>query len=505
MELRPYQLDAIEGLRAELRAGKRRLILQASTGAGKTVIASEMIRSAAERGKSVLFVAHARELVRQCHRKLEEFGVRAGIIMRGEVPDSFAGVQVCSKDTLRSWLKRKKIDRPKCDVLFYDEAHRSLGPTFLAISRDHPDAVVIGLTATPARGDGRGLGELYDGMVQVCPMAELIKLGFLVPCRVFAPYRPDLKGLRVTKSDYVLNSLQKRMDRNDLIGDIVDHWKELASDRQTIVFASGVQHSIHLKDQFIAAGVPAAHVDGKTPTEERDDTFRMFLSGDVQVLCNCDVASEGTDLPIASCCVLARPTKSIVKYKQMVGRVMRPWPGKEDALILDHSGCVFAHGFPDEEVPWSLDGRKTIQQAIADNNAARPKREATVCKKCYCAYFGMHCPNCGEAAPRRGRNVQTVDGELVEVNRGKVYEATWEEKQRFWRRCVAIAANRFKPIGMAVAMFSKQFSVPPWTVRPSLDPMPQHGQWKQRADVLFPNYVKHAIDREYEKIGTVPP
>ena len=244
-------------------------------------------------------------------------------------------------------------------------------------------------------------------MVCAIPTKELVRLGFLVPCRIFAPYRPDLKGLKTTKSDYVLDQLQTRMDVAELVGDVVEHWKELAKDRQTIVFASGVQHSIHLKDEFIKHGIPASHVDGGTPLDERDDAFRMFLSGDVQVLCNCDVATEGTDLPIAACCVLARPTKSIVKYKQMIGRVMRPWPGKVDALILDHAGCVYRHGFPDEDVPWTLDGNAKIQDAILKQRKKGERSEPIICKKCHCAYHGMNCPNCGYAPPKRGRSVTT--------------------------------------------------------------------------------------------------
>lgn len=488
MVLREYQADAVDRLRTELRAGRRRLVLQASTGAGKTVMASEIIGSAVAKGRSVLFVAHARELVKQCSDKLSRFCVPHGIIMRGEVPVDHHQVQVASKGTILSWIQRKKLDPPPADVIIVDECHRSLSTWWRHLIDLYPKAVLIGLTATPARGDGRGLGELYEGMVQAAPSSQLIREGYLVPTRVFAPYRPDLKGVKITRGDYAKNDLCLAMDKARLVGDIYLHWRQLAEDRPTIVFASGIDHSLHIRDLFIAKGVPAAHIDGGTDPEERDEALRMLANGDVQVLTNCDVLTEGVDIPIVSCCVLAKPTRSVVKYRQMAGRIQRPAPGKTDALLLDHSGAVYLHGFPDDDIEWTLDAKTNIRDAVAKQREAKGLAEPTVCKKCFCTYRGRGCPNCGTEAPsRRGKPVEVTEGTLTEVGRGKAHEASQEERQRFWNRCLAIAANKGRDFRMAYGMYAKQMGHTPAS---TLKNYPNKHQWRERVADVFPQYVK---------------
>lgn len=456
--IRLYQKDAIQRMRDAIRRGCRRIILVAPTGAGKTVMAAEIIKCAVEKGKRVLFLAHRRELIHQCSEKLSRFGVPHGIVMAGEDECVYAPVQVASKDTLLSRaIRRKKIQLPPADIVFIDEAHRSLSKWYKHLVELYPSAVLIGLTATPARGDGRGLGELYETMVESAKCSQLVKEGYLVPVRAFAPYRPDLKGVRYTKKDYLLDDLQLRMDKPQLIGDVVEKWLELAADRQTIVFASGVEHSIHLKDKFIAAGIAAAHIDAKTPLDERADILRWFTTGDVQVICNCDVLTEGVDLPCASCVVLARPTRSIVVFRQQIGRILRPFEGKVDALIIDHAGSIYRHGFPDDDITWSLDSKTRVEQSVQENFKQHPGSVPTVCKKCFCAYRGSQCPNCGHRAQRRGRSVEMKDGHLTELKRGEVHEIGHEERQRYWHKCLAIGAHKGWRCAIAAVMYKKQF------------------------------------------------
>src|SRR6516162_8899478 len=195
---------------------------------------------------------------------------------------------------------------------------------------------------------------MFEIIVEGPPVAELIKAGYLVPTRVYAPYRPDLSGVRVERGDYVENQLAERMDKQQLVGDIATHWLRLAKRRPTVAFATSVGHSVHLRNQFRASGVLAEHIDGSTPVEERDRTLARLAAGTVEVVCNYMVLTEGWDQPKVSCLVLARPTKHMGLYRQMVGRVLRPAPGKADALILDHAGAVFEHGFVDEPVIWTL-------------------------------------------------------------------------------------------------------------------------------------------------------
>ncbi len=499
MDLRPYQVDAINRLRSLVGGGKKRLILQMTTGGGKTVCAAELIRLAVSKGKRVLFLAHRRELVRQCADKLRAFGVTHQVIMAdqdtGRVLVTYSNpVQVASKDTLWSRAMRsKRIDLPPADLVICDEAHRSLSKTWVALINKYPEATVIGLTATPSRKDGSAMGSIYDDMVKAISCQELISGGYLVPFKVFAPYRPSLKGVKVVAGDYNKVQLEERMDKVELVGDIVANWKELAGDRQTIVFASGIEHSMHICQEFTRAGVTAVHVDGETPPDERDESFKMVMNGDVQVLCNCDVCVEGTDLPPVSCIVLARPTKSIVRYKQMVGRGMRPWPGKEHAVLLDHAGCVYFHGFPEDDVEWSLEGGK-VEERTAAKKKAKGESEPIICKKCHCAFRnGSRCPNCGaEVKVRKPKAVKTKDGSLTELKRGETYQATREEKQRFWHYCLGVTANRGQTLRVAAGMYSGHFGEPPWKTS-DMSHMPARNQWQSRTCDVFPHFVKERV------------
>jgi DNA repair protein RadD len=259
------------------------------------------------------------------------------------------------------------MDLPDAALVVVDEAHHAPAQTYRQLLRAYPEALILGMTATPCRGDGRGLGDIFEMMVETPPVAELIELGFLVGTRVYAPSRPDLTGVRVERGDYVERQLADRMDRPQLVGDVVTHWLRLAERRRTVVFASGVAHSVHLRDEFRAAGIWAEHIDGSTPVEQRDEILKKVDAGTVEVVCNAMVLTEGWDCPAVSCLVLARPTRHMGLYRQMVGRVLRPAPGKTDALTLDHAGAVFEHGFVEDPVLWTL---------ATNRRAENPKQRA---------------------------------------------------------------------------------------------------------------------------------
>ncbi len=190
------------------------------------------------------------------------------------------------------------------------------------------------------------------------PGPELIEQKHLVRTRVFAPVKPDLRGVETRTGDYVESQLAERMDRINLVGDIVSHWHQYGERRKTVCFAVNVQHSLHIRDEFIKSGVRAAHVDGRMPKPERDAVLARLASGEFELITNCMVLTEGWDMPEVSCCILARPTKKMGLYRQMVGRVLRPAPGKLNAIVLDHSGAVFRHGFVEDRVEWTLDPEK---------------------------------------------------------------------------------------------------------------------------------------------------
>jgi DNA repair protein RadD len=247
MILRPYQLDSVARIIAAIDP-----MVVAPTGSGKTVIVAEVIRQA--ENKLVLVIAHRRELIKQMGDKLADFGITAGIILAGEPMNQMARVQVASVQTLWSRCMRGNTDLPPADIVVIDEAHHCRARTYRRIVESYPNAKIIGLTATPSRRDGRGLGATFKTMIETPQVEQLIDLGFLVKTRVYAPSTPDLKGIHTRQGDYVESELAERVDRPELVGDIVSHWHRLAERRPTVVFATSVAHSIHLCEEFRKIG-----------------------------------------------------------------------------------------------------------------------------------------------------------------------------------------------------------------------------------------------------------
>ena len=271
MMLRPYQIEAIDEVQKVVAAGWRRVIAVAPTGSGKTVISSAIIKTAIADGKRILVLAHTREIIRQTSLKLYGHGIEHGIIQAGLVANPERPVQVANIQTL--WTRAMRLDRmplPPADLLIVDEAHHCPATTYRKIIAEYPNAVLIGMTATPCRGDGRGLGGIFNVIVETPQVAELIEQKYLVRTRVYAPVDPDLRGVETRHGDYVELQLAVRMDRADLVGDIVSHWHKYGERRKTVCFAVSVAHSLHIRNEFIKSGVRAEHVDGSTPKAERD-------------------------------------------------------------------------------------------------------------------------------------------------------------------------------------------------------------------------------------------
>ncbi len=406
-EARPYQQQALDTLREKFRAGRRRLLLVAPTGSGKTFMAAKIIEGALAKGNSVMFLAHRKELIDQPSTTLDALGIDHGVIKahhwraRPHLP-----VQVASIQT----LVRREV-RPSAKVLIIDEAHRTRAAQYEQVLKDYPEALVLGLTATPARLDGRGLGHVFEELVEAAKMSELLDQGYLCPPRIFAPRGANLEGVAVKNGDFDAKAAAERFD-SALIGDIVEHWRRYAADRRTICFAPNVSKSLELVRRFNAAGVRAGHVDGTMRERERDLELARFRIGEHQVLCNASLLVEGYDLPEISAVILAVATMSITKYLQMCGRGSRTAPGKVDTLILDHGGNFFIHGSPVIDRSWSLDGDETGRRATHGDDYA-------ICNTCSTTYPpGRQCPTCGsgDATIRQVCAHEERDGELVEVD-----------------------------------------------------------------------------------------
>ena len=420
MHLRDYQLTAIEKLRTTIAQGRRKVILHSPCGSGKTVIAASIIALARSKGNAVLFLANRRELIFQAKAILEQCGLTCGVIMAGEEPDLSNSLQIASMQT---YVRRMALDEEgqnpwfhQAQLIIADECHSTLAPTWQKILQAY-DTVTIGLTATPCRGDGRGLGEYYQDIVSTVDVGGLIEQGYLVPVRYFVPTVPDLARIKTVAGDYDKKELGHRMDQAKLVGDIVGNWLKICPDRQTIIFAVNVKHSVHIVESFLAVGIKAEHVDARTPAEERKEILDRLKNGDTQVVSNVGILTEGFDFPAAGCIVLARPTKSLGLYLQMAGRGLRPYPGKANVCLIDHGGCVAEHGLVEWPREWTLDGKK---RAWSEPKKEVREKKLMQCRACNLVYVGGgNCPDCGTEPKHFGRKIKVVDANLMELKPGK--------------------------------------------------------------------------------------
>lgn len=465
--LRPYQAKAVDDLRRSLGRGCRRPLMVSPTGSGKTHIAVAIIHGATEKGKHVLFLAPRRELIYQASERLTAHGIGHGVIMAGEPPSLFDRVQVASMDTLYSrGVRNERIFMPKADVVIVDEAHLSIAPTRREVIESYPDSVIVGLTATPARGDGKGLGEIYDDLVQTCTIRELTEMGFLAPVRYFAPSKPDLDGLKLNRGgDYHEKALGKRMDQPQIVGDIVHNWFRLANDKRTVVFCVTRSHSRHVCEEFLARGINADHLDGETPLEERNAILERIATGETQVLCNVFVATYGLDIPALECAVLARPTRNIALYLQTVGRILRTHPGKSEAIVIDHSGAVDEHGFVDDYIPWSLDSTESVKERKEREQKERNEAKEITCGECGTVFKrSRRCPTCGHEVVPQGKPIPVHQADLQEVSREKSKnnrKATWAEKSEFYSGALGYARRKGHLPGWAAHLYKDKFGVWP--------------------------------------------
>jgi DNA repair protein RadD len=434
IQLRPYQTTAVAQVRAAYAAGKRAPLLVLPTGGGKTTIFSYVTASAVAKGKTVYLLAHRAELVKQIAATLGRFGTRHRVIAPGPIVrqvqvahfkacgrslvDPAARVVVASVQTLVKRLDDASLPPP--DIIVVDEAHHlTADSTWGRICAQWPEARLLPVTATPCRLDGKGLGlgagGFADEMVMGPSMRELIDAGFLSPYRIFAPPNAlDLTGVRTRMGDYAKDQLASAMDKPTITGDAVQHYQRLTPGKRAVAFCVSIGHAQHVAAEFQAAGVASEFMDGTMDAAERDRVIKRFESGQTLVLTSCDIVSEGFDLPAIEVAILLRPTQSLALYLQQVGRALRPFEGKTEAVILDHVGAVVTHGLPDEDREWSLDGVRKTKRAANDNDPGVDR--VMTCGKCFTIHLpAPECPTCGHVYPVRERKPEQADGDLVEL------------------------------------------------------------------------------------------
>lgn len=408
LALRDFQIDIYNEARDLVRAGEKSILIQSPTGSGKTVTAAHIIKSAYDKGHRVWFNVHRRELVKQSVVTLSESaGLPVGIVAAGFPGNRHERVQVCSVGTL---AKRWHLLTPPALIL-WDEAHHAVAASWSTIIRQFPNAVHIGLSATPERLDGTGLGQHFGKLVKGPSVRWLIEREYLSNYRLFAPAGPDLSGVHTIGGDFNKRELNDAMQRSTVVGDAIQHYRRYCQGRRAVLFAWSIESSQQMAEKFRAAGIPAEHVDGGTDPLTRDHAIEQFKRGDIKVLTNVDLFGEGFDVPAIEAVFMLRPTRSLALYLQQVGRALRVLPGKDEALIFDHAGNCRMHGLPDDERDWTLDGR-TKRKAKSD---AAPIRQ---CPMCYAAVSAASsvCRHCGHKFDIQQREIEQVDGELAEVD-----------------------------------------------------------------------------------------
>ncbi|MBK9949846.1 MAG: DEAD/DEAH box helicase [Nitrospira sp.] len=369
VRLRPYQEKWLE----RILSARGKVLVVGATGSGKTVVAAALMNRLAAEGKRVLFVAHRRELVTQCIARLAESGCRGmGAVMSGVQSEPWRPIQVASLLSLKCGAMSG------FDVVVIDEAHRATAKTYGRVLKANRGAQIYGLTATPKRLDGRSLGDVFEVIVESDPVSELIRIGAISKPEIWSVHPHDLADVAVTQGDFSRNELSEKVCKVVVFGDVIAHWRLHAGNLRTVVYCVDINHAQVTYEAFCAEGIRAALVTNHTPTRQREQTLERVKTGDIQVIVNVELLTEGWDVPALDCALLLRPTLSETLLLQMCGRVMRGGKAKRPK-ILDHAGNFTRNGHrpPWEDRVWTLAGAHPKW-----NHRSRDASQTKVCPAC---------------------------------------------------------------------------------------------------------------------------
>jgi len=415
INLFPDQLDLIEKATAEFRAGQKYVLMQGCTGSGKSVMAAEIVNRAMSKGTDAWFVVPRRDLLRQMAGTFRKFDIDYSYIAAGKTHDRSRNLQICSAGTLTRRLDAVKF--PKLVVV--DETHFGGDELDRIITAAKASgSYLLGLSATPWKLSGKGLGCWYDTMVVGPSIDWLIKNKRLSEYRCFAPQSPDLSMLKTVAGDYAKGQLSERMEQDRvLIGNAVKHYAKHAMGKLGVTFAVSRKHSEMLAQEYRDAGIPAVHMDGDTPEDERIRIAKAFAKRELLQLCNAELLTFGYDLSSASgvddvcieVMVDCQPTKSLSKQWQKNGRTLR-YDGTTH-VIFDHANNIREHNLPSSEIEWSLADRVKKK---------KDQKEKTLsvknCPVCWFSHWpSPMCPNCSHVYAVESAVLDVIDEELVEL------------------------------------------------------------------------------------------
>jgi len=443
-KLREYQTRLVDAVRKQALLGHKRILAVLPTGAGKSACMGEIAMSSMQKGNRVLAMMHRRGLVEQMIERFNECGIEPGCIMAGVDSALDRQCQVASIWTYkrRIQLAEKDFNRfwVNAPVVLIDEAHHILNATYQKVLSEYPNAFVVGFTATPTLSTGAGLGNYFDCMVNVVSMSELLAGGFLVPGVYYGPSEPDLAKLKIVQGDYDKKGLDEKINRPEIVGNVVDNWIKYAGDKLTMVFAINRKHAMALCNEFIRRGITAEYLDANNEDEERSEVLERSKNGDTMVICQIGLYTEGSDLPWLQCLVVARPTRSLGLHRQILGRGARPCKVKQNFMVLDHGGNCKRLGFYEDEIEWTLDGKPDSNRAPRKHK----ERKIIICDKC--AGFNElnewteaeikngRCVRCGHEIQNFGKKVNALQADLIELKKPKDKKEKWDtaSKRQLW-------------------------------------------------------------------------
>lgn len=458
LQLRPYQEDMIDSTREALKTHQS-VLLQAPTGAGKTAITVFMMGRAAERDKTAFFLVHQNELLSQTSKALWKQKLEHGMVAAGKVRSKLP-TQVASVQT----LVRRLAHYEEPSLVIIDEAHRSAAATYAAILKAWPNCKVIGLTATPQRTDGKPLDSVYQTIVEGPSIRQLMDSGYLCDYEMYGPpVGADLDGIKRKMGDYDKQELEQRMDKPTITGNAVHHYLSHAKGKRCVVMCVSIKHAEHVVAQYIAAGVPAAVIEGRLTSIQRERMLEDFAAGRLMVLCNVQLMVEGVDIPAIEVIQWLRPTQSLVIWMQGNGRGLRPHEGKSNLIIFDHVGNHIKHGLPDDDREWSLEGKDKKSRKAKDEDEVKVKQ----CGSCWAVFRPGPpvCPQCGAPVAGHNREIEVVDGKLEKVDRLAVRKQQKREQgaARTLEELVALGVRRGmnKPSQWAAMTYSARLGQKP--------------------------------------------
>lgn len=440
-QLRSHQVEAINQIRQSMMKGNKRVVLKAPCGFGKTLVSVDIIKNALEKKKRVMFIVDSIQLVDQTSEVFDKHGIEHGIIQADHWRyRPFENVQIASAQT----LKNRRL--PDSDLVIWDEGHIQHAFIIKLITEIWNAIPVITLSATPF---AKNMGKIHHDLVCVETTASLIKKGYLSKYTAYG-CTIDLEGVKVTAGEYNQKALEKKVNKQEIVGDIVKTWKRLGDNRQTLCFSVNVAHSKAIVEEFILNGVPAAHMDAHTEPFERNEIFKKHESGEIKILSNVGITTKGYDSPNSTCLILARPTKSLMLYIQMCGRVLRVADNGNEAIILDHGNNIQRLGFPDDDTSDELcTGEKKDKNEQKKEEIEKEIAAPKPCTNCGYLFSGsITCPNCGNTYIKP-HNVDMLEGELKKLvakektpAEERLKNATKADKQQMWSAFLQIGKSR---------------------------------------------------------------